>query len=90
MRFKEKVSKNKSLFALFLIFILLNSGTLGYLAYYTISNKDRMKESVITLSLIIGSFIFLGLTLVLTLFYFISDYIMDKTWELKSYELKKV
>ena len=49
-----------------------------------------MKESVITLSVIIGSFIFLGLTLVLTLFYFISDYIVDKTWELKSFELKKV
>ena len=82
-RVTDKISKNKPLFALFLVFILLNSGTLGYLFYYTFSNLQSLKDSLITLGLVVGSFIFLGLTLILTLFYFIGDYFIDKTWELK-------
>ena len=88
-RLCEKISRNKSLFILFLVFIILNGGTLGYLFYYTFSNINQMNESIITLSLVVGSFIFLGLTLLLTVFYFASDYFIDKSWVLKSYEAKR-
>ena len=72
-----------------MVFLVLNSGTIGYLFYYTFVNSDNLKASIITMSLVIGSFIFLGLTLLLTLFYFISDYFIDKTWRLVSFEAKK-
>ena len=74
---------------MFFVFLILNSATISYLFYYTFKNFENMQSSIITMSLVIGSFLFLGLTLLLTIFYFISDYFIDKTWTLKSFEAKK-
>jgi uncharacterized BrkB/YihY/UPF0761 family membrane protein len=48
-----------------------------------------MTKSVIALALVVGAFVFLGLTLILTLFYFITDYFIDKVWKLDSFTSKR-
>jgi len=47
-----------------------------------------MSKSAITLALVVGAFVFLGLTLMLTLFYFITDYFVDTVWKLESFSSK--
>ena len=74
---------------MFLVFIMLNGGTLSYMIYYALTNSESMSNSVITLALVVGAFVFLGLTLMLTLFYFITDYFIDKIWRLNSFASKK-
>lgn len=53
------------------------------------TNSESMSKSIVTLAIVLGAFVFLGLTLLLTLFYFISDYFVDKIWKLGSFTNRK-
>lgn len=85
--FKAKVSSNRFLFVLFITFLLLNTGSLSYLAVYTASQFVEVKGNLISLILVISSFVFLGITLIITLYYFLSDYFLEKILSLLSYQL---
>ncbi len=73
---------------LFLFFLLINAGSMSYLLYYTFANQSDVKNNMITLILIVASFVFLGLTFVVTLYYFVSDYLVEKIWVLESYLMR--
>ena len=90
LRIKDKIDKGQVLFVLFLIFIVLNTGTILYLLSYTLINIEDVNSIKITLVLLMASLVFLGLTLLVSLYYFITDYFIDKTWTLKSFEMRQV
>lgn len=70
---------------LFIIFLILNTGSLSYLTVYSASNPKELKGSIITLALIIASYLFLGITLAITGFYFVSEYLVEKKITLDSF-----
>lgn len=73
---------------LFLIFLMINAGSMSYLFYYTFSNLSDFKDNMVTLILVVASFVFLGLTFAVTLYYFVSDYLVEKIWVLESYAMR--
>lgn len=85
--FKAKVSNNRFLFVLFITFLILNAGSLSYLVVYTAGQFAEVNNNLISLILVISSFVFLAITLIITLYYFLSDYFVEKILRLLSYQV---
>ena len=83
--FCNKFSKDSPLFILFLLFVLGNSACLAYLSFYASQNASSLRSSLTSLVMVIASFVFLGITLLVTSYYFVSDFFVGRVWRLESF-----
>lgn len=59
---------------------------MGYLSYYTAFNPLNFTKEVVISAVTICAFIFLALTSLITFYYFVTDYLVDRSWVLDSFE----
>lgn len=71
---------------LFTIYFGINVGCLGFLVYNTIANGLDLKEELMMGVIIVSAFIFLGITFIVALYFFIREYLIDKVTRLESYQ----
>lgn len=67
----------------------MNFGSTGYLAYNTSINPLSYSKQLIISMMTIIAFAFLGFTAILTIYYFVTDYLIERIWTLEGYEQKK-
>lgn len=81
-KFSTKVKQNPFVFFLFVLFFLMNFGCTGYLAYNTTINPLTYSKQLIISMMTIVAFAFLGFTAILTIYYFVTDYLIERIWTL--------
>ena len=48
-------------------------------------NPSSLRNSLTSLVMVIASFVFLGITLLVTSYYFVSDFFVGRVWRLESF-----
>jgi hypothetical protein len=73
------------MFFLLVFFLATNLACLSYISYYTATNTMNVKSYLASFIVIMCVYLFLAITAALSMFHFVTDYMIEKVWVLESF-----